>query len=156
MIQYIPLSAPDDTSPVQDPGIGLFINDNQPPKIVNCPANVIATAPNGHLETVVRWVEPVASDNVKVTSVLSPTPSGSIFSVYNSPHTVTYTATDSSGLTSTCVFNVTVLYEQHTINVTLPVNGPIERTSRTYRLVFLNTATRCSMTWRLTLNCSPR
>ena len=49
MIQYIPLSAPDHRSPVHDPGIGLFINDNQPPKIVNCPANVVATAPNGHL-----------------------------------------------------------------------------------------------------------
>jgi hypothetical protein len=154
MIQYIPLSAPDHRSPVQDPGIGLLINDNQPPRIFNCPANVVATARNGHLETVVRWVEPVANDNVKVTSVLSTTPSGSIFPVYNSPHTVTYTATDSSGLTSTCVFNVTVLYEQHTINVTLPVNGPIERTSRTYRLVFLNTATRCFMTSLLKLQLS--
>ncbi len=76
------------------------------------------STPTGHLETAVRWVEPVANDNVKVISVLSTTPSGSTFPVYNSPHIVTYTATDSSGLTSTCVFNVTVLYEQHTINVT--------------------------------------
>ncbi len=132
MVQYTSMNM--NPLPAQDPGVGLFVNDNQPPKIVNCPANVYATAPAGQLETTVRWAEPLASDNVKVASMVSPTPAGSSFTIANSPHLVTYTATDSTGLTSTCVFNVTVLYEQRAINITILVNGNISHSQLTSQL----------------------
>ena len=116
-----------------DPGVGLFVNDNQPPKIINCPGNIVITAQPGKIEAAVPWTNPLASDNVKVISMSSPTPAGSTFTVVNSPHIVTYTATDSSGLTAQCVFNVTVLHERLEARMELAVSGAIARSNYTSR-----------------------
>ena len=84
--------------------------DSTPPSIT-CPANVTAesTCPSG---AIVTYTAPVGTDNCPgVTTVRTAGPaSGSIFPIGNT--TVTYTATDSSGNSTSCSFTVTVLTPQ--------------------------------------------
>ncbi len=79
------------------------VNDTQPPT-VTCPPNqsVVATGAT----TVVTFPPPTAADNCPGVTVTCNPPSGSAFPVGTS--TVTCTATDASGNTSTCTFAVTV------------------------------------------------
>ena len=84
----------------------ITITDDELPVITNCPANVTSTASATGCGTVVTWVEPVASDNCPAVAVVSTHAPGSFFPT--GATTVTYTATDAAGNTSTCSFTVTV------------------------------------------------
>jgi hypothetical protein len=83
----------------------ITVNDTQDPSIT-CPANVVANAAPGQPNAVVNYPAPVASDNCPgVNSVCVPA-SGATF-----PPGLTMvncTATDASGHTDNCAFNVTV------------------------------------------------
>lgn len=84
----------------------ITIFDNVPPVLSGCPGNlsVKATSVSG---AVVSWTAPTATDNVNgaVTPLGSATP-GSTFPIGVTP--VTYNATDGSGNTSSCTFDVSV------------------------------------------------
>ncbi len=84
----------------------ITITDDELPVITNCPANVTSTASATGCGTVVTWVEPVTSDNCPAVAVVSTHAPGSFFPT--GATTVTYTATDAAGNTSTCSFTVTV------------------------------------------------
>ncbi|MDY0102090.1 MAG: Calx-beta domain-containing protein, partial [Lentimicrobium sp.] len=87
----------------------VTVNDTQAPVISGCPANITRTAGAGSCTAVVSWTEPTATDNCTASNniswIKSHTP-GTTFSTGTT--TVTYTASDAAGNTSTCTFTVTV------------------------------------------------
>jgi uncharacterized repeat protein (TIGR01451 family) len=85
----------------------VTVVDNTPP-VISCPANITLepTCPSGAIAT---YTTPTATDNCGVQSVVrnaGSLASGSVFPIGTS--TVTYTATDIHGNTSSCSFTVTV------------------------------------------------
>jgi hypothetical protein len=84
----------------------VTVKDTQPPTIT-CPANVTANTGNPNAGgVVVDYPAPTATDNCPGVTVVSTPPSGSTFDVGTT--TVTCTATDHAGNTSSCTFTVTV------------------------------------------------
>lgn len=86
----------------------ITVVESIPPDIFNCPANITVNAPSGACSATATWTAPFAFDgccscNVPIVSTMNP---GSTFAV--GVTTVTYTATDLSGNTTTCAFTVTV------------------------------------------------
>ncbi len=80
------------------------VKDNLPPVIENCPADISVEASSDG--GVVNWEEPTASDNCSVLSFVSSHSPGSSFPAGTTR--VTYTATDNSGNSAICEFDVTV------------------------------------------------
>ena len=95
----------------------FFLTDQQPPTITCPPDSSNGTDPERPTRTV-AWNDPVVSDNSELhdpnaapTVVRSP---NHITSPYDFPvgtTRITYTATDRSNLSSSCVFTVTVVGE---------------------------------------------
>ncbi|MDQ1639500.1 MAG: hypothetical protein QOF62_2839 [Pyrinomonadaceae bacterium] len=87
----------------------VTVIDNTPPTI-SCPANVTVYLPLNSTATsrTVTYAAATASDNCPGTTIAYSNASGSVFPV--GPTTVTVTATDASGNSSSCQFTVTVLY----------------------------------------------
>ncbi|MFM9056211.1 MAG: MopE-related protein, partial [Bacteroidota bacterium] len=78
----------------------VIVDDVTNPVLGACPADVNQCSP------IVTWTAPSASDNCGIASLVSSHNSGDTFPVGTT--TVTYTATDIAGNTSTCSFDVTV------------------------------------------------
>ena len=99
----------------------VTVNDAQPPSIT-CPANIVRSADQGQCNAVVVYNNPTYSDNCPLTgpagvSHLMGGLSGSTF--LKGVSAVTWQATDGSGLTKTCSFNITVTDNQ-TPTITCP------------------------------------
>jgi uncharacterized repeat protein (TIGR01451 family) len=88
----------------------ITVTDSTPP-VISCPANITVTLPAHTPATsmAVSYSAPTASDNCAGVTVTTSKASGSSFNVGTT--TVTATATDWAGNTSSCSFNVTVLYD---------------------------------------------
>ncbi|MCH2230955.1 MAG: HYR domain-containing protein [Crocinitomicaceae bacterium] len=84
------------------------IIDNELPVITTCPGNITVNSDPLSCGAVVAWAQPTASDNCPGV-VMTPVPlgPGSTFPVGITP--VVYTATDASGNTASCSFNVEVI-----------------------------------------------
>ncbi|MBN8575824.1 MAG: HYR domain-containing protein [Cytophagales bacterium] len=83
----------------------VTVTDTTPPVITGCPANInISAAAN--CKAFASWTAPTALDNCAVQSFTSTHASGSEFNLGTT--TVTYTALDAAGNSSTCTFTVTV------------------------------------------------
>lgn len=91
----------------------VTVIDNTPPSIT-CPANIIADHSNdpGQCSAVVNYT-PSATDNCQGVSVSCSPSAGSVFP--KGITTVTCTAMDSSGNSSSCSFTVTVIPSQLTV-----------------------------------------
>jgi VCBS repeat-containing protein len=83
----------------------VTVIDNIPPVIV-CPVNITVTAAAGQNTATVNFPAATATDNCGTPTITYSIASGSSFNAGTTP--VTVTATDASGLTGTCTFNVTV------------------------------------------------
>jgi hypothetical protein len=95
----------------------VTVVDNQAPIITGCPGTITINATAGTCEKAVIWNPPTASDNCPGVSLTTNHISGETFPVGTT--VVTYTATDNSGLTTTCSFNVVVVdAERPTITTT--------------------------------------
>ncbi|MBE0666700.1 MAG: HYR domain-containing protein, partial [Bacteroidales bacterium] len=81
--------------------VTVNIEDNDPPVITGCPANITTNAAMGSCSAVVSWTAPVSSS--PMVSTHNP---GDTFPV--GVTVVTYTSTDNDGMVSTCIFTVTV------------------------------------------------
>jgi HYR domain/Secretion system C-terminal sorting domain len=87
-------------------------NDTEKPTLINCPTDQIIIASLGQNCKVATWTAPTASDNcstptiVLTSSSTTATKSGDCFPVGKT--TLTYTATDAKGNTSTCSFFIMV------------------------------------------------
>lgn len=88
--------------------------DNQPP-VITCPSDVGDSTDNGLPTKSVTWNDPVARDNAESsdpnatpTVVKSPNYVSSPYDFPVGTTRITYTATDKSNNTQSCVFTVTV------------------------------------------------
>ena len=80
--------------------------DSGPPVISGCPSDIVVTA-DASCQAAVTWIDPTATDNCGLASFTSTGgAAGSFFAV--GQHTITYTAIDNCGNTSTCSFLITV------------------------------------------------
>src|SRR6185295_4314907 len=88
----------------------VTVTDNQN-AVINCSSNLVLTADAGRCSRSNVTFTVTATDNCSVTNLVSTPPSGSTFPV--GVTTVTNTARDASGNTSTCTFTVTVTDTQN-------------------------------------------
>ena len=84
----------------------VTVNDTTSPLINNVPSNITVNADSNSCGTTVTWSVPTASDNCGPVSLSSTNAPGSTFNVGTT--TVTYTATDLDGNSTTASFTVTV------------------------------------------------
>lgn len=84
----------------------ITVIDNQNPVITGCPANITVSNAAGQCGATVSWAVPLASDNCGINSFTTTHSPGAFFPLGTT--TVTYTATDNSGNSTTCTFTVTV------------------------------------------------
>ncbi|MBT8376624.1 MAG: HYR domain-containing protein, partial [Bacteroidia bacterium] len=107
----------------------VTVQDIIAPVITDCPSNITQVNDSGVCEAVVTWTEPTASDNCTSSADLiwerSHVP-GDIFPVGTT--TVTYTATDASGNTSSmCSFDIIVTNNlPENVNGIVTGNDPIQ------------------------------
>jgi hypothetical protein len=100
----------------------ITVNDITAP-VITCPANITATTPFGSCTAVVNFI-PTATDNCSGTPTIVSVPaSGFAFPI--GPTTVTSTATDVCGNTSSCTFTVTVLDGQLPVITQQPTNRTV-------------------------------
>ncbi|NJL76391.1 MAG: HYR domain-containing protein [Saprospiraceae bacterium] len=83
----------------------IVVRDTIAPIIFNCPADTIVASRASNCGAIVTWTPPIATDNCGVT-LRSNLQSGAQLPVGTT--TITYTATDLDGNTTTCSFNITV------------------------------------------------
>ncbi len=83
----------------------VSIIDTQEPTLT-CPADVTVTTTPGTCDAIASWTLPVVGDNCNATITSNSHNSGDVFPIGTT--TVTYTATDDSGNTATCTFDVIV------------------------------------------------
>ena len=101
-------TASDPTGNFTQCSFNVTVNDNTPPIISNCPADIITnTSFYAECEAAVTWTIPTTSDNCGTSSLTSTHLSGELFPTGTT--IVTYTATDLSGNSTTCSFDVTVI-----------------------------------------------
>jgi gliding motility-associated-like protein len=81
--------------------VTITINDNDPPVITGCPANITVSNSPGACSAAVAWTAPTST--APMVSTHNP---GDIFPVGTT--VVTYTSTDADGMVSVCTFTVTV------------------------------------------------
>ena len=101
-------------------GAATFVIDTSPPVISSVPGNITVYTPANSNQATATWTAPVATDNIGVASFTSNYAPGSSFPVGNT--TVTYTAQDAVGNTTTASFTVTVIDNVPPVIVNLPAN----------------------------------
>ncbi|XP_071943766.1 uncharacterized protein [Antedon mediterranea] len=102
----------------------VVVIDKEPPEYIGCLSSpIVELVPMGTANRTVSWTEPTAMDNVGVFNETSTHRPGDVFEI--GTVTVTYTVFDVSGLSSTCMFNVTVQDTENPVFFNCPIN-PIE------------------------------
>ena len=85
----------------------VTVEDDINPVFAGCPSNIVVAAGTTSCDLAALWVAPTASDNCTATPVVSSNfDPGDLFPI--GVTTVTYTAEDGAGNTTTCSFTVTV------------------------------------------------
>jgi len=97
------------------------VSDSAPPTIA-CPPNAAVTAPATQNFAVVTYPAPVVTDDQPGATASCSPASGGAFPL--GVTTVTCTATDTSGNTATCMFNVTVTGGPNLVVVNIPGGKP--------------------------------
>ncbi|MEN8203729.1 MAG: gliding motility-associated C-terminal domain-containing protein, partial [Bacteroidota bacterium] len=85
----------------------ITVIDEIPPVLSACPVDITTLADTSYCGVDVTWILPIASDNCPGVVLTSSHNPGDVFAVGTT--TVTYTATDASGLTDECSFDVIVV-----------------------------------------------
>lgn len=85
----------------------VTVEDNEAPVLAACPANITQSSSPTACGLNVTFTLPTATDNCAGTVVTSTAPSGTFFPVGLT--TVTVTATDPSGNTDDCTFDITII-----------------------------------------------
>ena len=116
--------------------------DNTPPTLLNCPSN--QSTITAESSAVVNWTAPTATDNCTATvTIINDAPAGNSFNLGTT--TVTYTATDDTGNTATCSFDVTVTQESNpgdgvdlNLSIAQANSSPSQWSSYSVELTLLN------------------
>ena len=85
----------------------VTVTDQESPQLDGCPGPISTGASSRSCNRAVSWNAPTASDNCGMQSLVSSHSPGASFPADCSPTTVTYTATDVYGQTTSCSFPVT-------------------------------------------------
>jgi uncharacterized repeat protein (TIGR01451 family) len=105
----ITLTAKDAAGNTTTASVNFIVNDTTPP-VISCPTDIIVYLPlHSTATSMAVSYAATATDNCGVQGITYSIAPGSVFSVGTTP--VTATATDTSGNTASCTFNVTVLYD---------------------------------------------
>lgn len=104
--QVITLTATDDSNNSSTCSFTITLKDNIVPVITHCPANVSLSVDANSCTAIATWTSPNANDNCGISSFLPDHNSGDAFPLGTT--TVTYTAKDAAGNTTTCSFTVEV------------------------------------------------
>jgi gliding motility-associated-like protein len=104
-VSNVILTATDPDGNVTTTTIKVTVVDAIAPVFAGCPSKKVLATDPGKDKAVATWTPPTATDNCSVT-VKSTNNSGDAFPIGTS--TVVYTATDASGNTATCTFEVVV------------------------------------------------
>lgn len=99
----------------------VTVTDNQNPAFAGCPAPISQNNDPGSCSAIVNWTVPTASDNCLGVIISSSHSPGTTFPIGTT--TVTYTATDASGNTGTCSFDVVITDTENPLFIGCP--GPI-------------------------------
>jgi hypothetical protein len=99
----------------------ITVNDQTAP-VITCPANITVTTPVGSCTAVVTFA-PTATDNCGTVTIVNSPASGTAFAIGTT--TVTSTATDACGNSSSCTFTVTVLDGQLPVISAQPANRTV-------------------------------
>jgi hypothetical protein len=105
--------------------IASFTIDNQPPAI-NCPGPIVQNTDPGQCSAVVHFLV-TATPRCSPVTISAVPPSGSVFPKGNT--TVTATATDESGRSSTCTFNVLIVDKEAPTVAFMPGPNPSGKTA---------------------------
>ncbi|CAK9810437.1 MATN2 [Anthophora quadrimaculata] len=84
----------------------IIVKGGEAPKVNECPNDIEVNGRNG---TAITWIEPIFTDNVKVTRIRSNESPGRRFDVGG--HRIEYEASDEAGWSSKCVFTVVLRQE---------------------------------------------
>src|SRR5690554_1873960 len=98
----------------------IVVNDNQIPVIAACPSDITLTNDAAICGASATWTAPTAIDNCGINTFTSTHNSGDVFLVGTT--TVTYTATDAAGNTSTCSYDVTVTDNEDPVIAACPTD----------------------------------
>src|SRR5690606_27824962 len=85
----------------------VTVEDTEVPVIANCPTDITVSTDASSCDAVVTWTAPTFTDNCTGTTLTSTHEPGDVFPIGTT--TVTNTATDGAGNTTTCSFDVTVV-----------------------------------------------
>jgi len=117
----------------------VTVNDTSAPSIT-CPANItVEESSPGSGSAVVNLPAPTVVDNDPNVKVTYSPASGSTFTIADSPHTVTVTATDFGGATASCTFTVTVVAS--VCQLTCPANITVSESPEGSGSAIVNFAT---------------
>jgi gliding motility-associated-like protein len=97
----------------------VTVNDVTPPSFTSCPGD-ISVAASASCEAIATWTLPTATDNCAVTNVIGTHLSGTLFPIGTT--VVSYQATDGSGNSTTCSFNVLVVDNTPPVFTNCPSN----------------------------------
>jgi gliding motility-associated-like protein len=121
--QLITLTATDAAGNTSTCSFTITLKDTTAPIFSSCPSDIHASSTSS-CTTAVSWTIPIASDNCSTASVTSNHSPGDTFSAGST--TVTYTATDATGNTSTCSFKVIVANSDLPVLANCPTDIQIE------------------------------
>ena len=99
-------TATDDAGNSIECSFDITVEDNENPTLV-CPANITQFNEVGTCNSIVTWEAPVPNDNCSASVTSSSHNPGDTFTVGTT--TVTYTATDDSGNSVECSFDITII-----------------------------------------------
>lgn len=117
--QSVTCTATDDAGQISQCMFTITIDDNEPPT-VSCPGPVTQPVDAGQCGAIVNYTVPTGNDNCPGTVVTCVPDTGTLFTVGTS--TVTCTATDATGNTDTCTFDVTITDDEAPTIPSCPVD----------------------------------
>ena len=116
-VQTVTLTVTDASGNSTDCSFEVTLVDDTDPVIVDCPTDQSLAPDSPGCTATVVWTEPTVTDNCTGATIGGSHSSGSSFS--QGITTVTYTATDGSGNTATCMFNIEVISDLTTSATTV-------------------------------------
>ncbi len=121
-VTAVTYTATDSSGNIATCTFNVTVEDMEAPVFVLCPMDISVNNTVDACSATVTWIVPTATDNCSATApvITSSHNSGAVFPVGTT--TVTYTATDDSGNSATCSFNVTVIDTQLPEIINCPSN----------------------------------
>jgi|GEM_PF-1089515 len=108
----------------------VVVADVIAPTIVNTPAAVTVANDPGNCDAVVTWTAPTVTDNCTGATISSSHSSGSVFPVGTT--TVTFTATDGAGNSSSSSFDITVEDQEAPVFTSVPASDTVGQCGQVY------------------------